>query len=46
MALLRPVTPVNLRAISAADVALSLVKAVKSRKPGIHILLSGDLQRH
>jgi uncharacterized protein YbjT (DUF2867 family) len=46
MALLRPVTPVNLRAISAADVALSLVKAVKSRKRGTRILLSGELQRH
>jgi hypothetical protein len=46
MAQLRPVTPVNLRAISAADVALSLVKAVKSRKRGTRILLSGELQRH
>jgi uncharacterized protein YbjT (DUF2867 family) len=46
MALLRPLTPANYRAIAAADVAASLVKAVKSRKRGTHILLSGELQRH
>jgi uncharacterized protein YbjT (DUF2867 family) len=46
MALLRPLTPTNYRAISASGVALSLVKAVKSRKRGTRILLSGELQRH
>jgi len=46
MGLLRPLTPTNYRAISASDVALSLVKAVKSRKRGTRILLSGELQRH
>lgn len=46
MALLRPVIPANLRAIAAEDVAASLVKAVHSHKRGVHILLSGELQRH
>jgi uncharacterized protein YbjT (DUF2867 family) len=46
MALLRPVTPANLRAISATDVAVSLIKAVRSRKLGIHVLPSAELQRH
>ena len=45
MALFRPVTPANLRAISATDVAVSLVEAVQSRQRGTRILLSGELQR-
>jgi hypothetical protein len=32
MALFRPVTPANLRAIAAADVATGLVRAVKARR--------------
>jgi uncharacterized protein YbjT (DUF2867 family) len=33
MAMFRPVTPANLRAIAAADVATGLVRAVKVRGP-------------
>ena len=44
MALFRPVTPANLRAIAAADVATGLVRAVRSAGPGTRILLSGELQ--
>jgi uncharacterized protein YbjT (DUF2867 family) len=46
MGLFRAVTPANLRAISARDVAVGLVKAVKARRRGTHILLSGELQAH
>ncbi len=46
MRLIQPLTPANLRAISASDVARSLIEAVKTRGPGVHILPSGDLQRH
>ena len=45
MGLLRPVIPANLRAIAATDVALSLIEAVHTRKPGVQVLLSGALQR-
>jgi uncharacterized protein YbjT (DUF2867 family) len=45
MALFRPVTPANLRAIAAADVAIGLIRAVKSAGPGTHTLLSGQLQQ-
>ncbi len=46
MGLFRAVTPANLRAISARDVAVGLVKAIRSRPRGTHILLSGELQGH
>jgi uncharacterized protein YbjT (DUF2867 family) len=45
MALFRPVTPANLRAIAAADVATGLIRAVKAADPGTRILLSGQLQQ-
>ena len=45
MRVLRPVTPANLRAIAARDVALSLIDAVRNAGPGVHTLLSGALQR-
>lgn len=45
MRVLRPITPANLRAIAARDVALSLIDAVRSSGPGVHTLLSGALQR-
>ncbi|HWS05748.1 MAG TPA: NAD(P)H-binding protein, partial [Burkholderiaceae bacterium] len=46
MALFRAVTPANLRAIAAGDVAASLCQAVKEHARGTTILLSGELQRH
>jgi uncharacterized protein YbjT (DUF2867 family) len=46
MALFRAVTPANLRAIAAGDVAASLCQAVKEHPSGTTILLSGELQRH
>lgn len=46
MKLLRGLIPANLRAVAASDVARSLILAVKTRGPGTHILLSGELQRH
>lgn len=45
MRALRPVTPANLRAIAARDVAVSLIEALRTRGPGAHVLLSGALQR-
>ncbi|WOP14771.1 NAD(P)H-binding protein [Ottowia sp. SB7-C50] len=45
MRALRPVTPANLRAIAARDVAVSLIEALRTRAPGAHVLLSGALQR-
>ena len=45
MRALRPVTPANLRAIEARDVALSLMDAARTQGPGAHVLLSGALQR-
>lgn len=46
MKLIRLMVPANLRAVSVSDVARSLVQAIKTRAPGTHILLSGELQRH
>lgn len=40
----RPLLPVNYRAILAKDVAHSLIKAVQAAKPGIVTLMSGDMQ--
>lgn len=45
MRVLRPITPANLRAIAARDVALSLIDAVRNAGPGVHTVLSGTLQR-
>lgn len=45
MRALRPVTPANLRAIAARNVAVSLIEALRTRGPGAHVLLSGALQR-
>lgn len=44
MRALRPITPANLRAIAARDVAVGLIDAVRTRGPGVHVLLSGALQ--
>lgn len=45
MALFRPLIPANYRAVSARDVALSLIAAVAQAQPGCKVLLSGALQR-
>ena len=45
MSALRPLIPANYQAISARDVALSLIEAVNSRADGVHVLPSGQLQR-
>lgn len=44
MRTLRPVLPVNYRAILARDVAHALIRAVKAAKQGVVTLLSGDMQ--
>ena len=41
---LKPLIPDNYRSIQATDVAKALVKAVKTAKPGVQILLSGEMQ--
>jgi uncharacterized protein YbjT (DUF2867 family) len=41
---LRPVLPVNYRAILAKDVAHALIRAVEAAKPGVVTLLSGEMQ--
>jgi len=41
---LRPLLPVNYRAILAKDVAHALIRAVKVAKPGVATLLSGEMQ--
>lgn len=41
---LRPVLPVNYRAILAKDVAYALVRAVQTAKPGVVTLMSGEMQ--
>jgi uncharacterized protein YbjT (DUF2867 family) len=41
---LNPIIPNNYRSIQASAVANALVKAVKSGKPGVHVLLSGEMQ--
>lgn len=41
---LRPLLPVNYRAILAKDVAHALIRAVKAGKPGVVTLLSGEMQ--
>jgi uncharacterized protein YbjT (DUF2867 family) len=41
---LNPIIPNNYRSIDAGDVAKALVKAVKSGKPGVQVLLSGEMQ--
>lgn len=44
---LRPLIPVNYRAILAKDVANALIRAVQAAKPGVVTLLSGEMQgRH
>jgi len=46
MKLIRLMVPANLRAVPVSDVARGLIRALKTRAPGVHILLSGELQRH
>lgn len=41
---LRPLLPVNYRAILTRDVAHALIRAVQAAKPGIVTLMSGDMQ--
>lgn len=41
---LRPLIPVNYRAIQAKEVAHVLVRAVKAAKPGVVTLMSGEMQ--
>ena len=41
---LRPLLPLNYRAILAKDVAQALIQAVQAAKPGIVTLMSGDMQ--
>ena len=41
---LRPLLPVNYRAISTKDVAHALIQAVQAAKPGIVTLMSGEMQ--
>jgi uncharacterized protein YbjT (DUF2867 family) len=41
---LRPIIPVNYRAILAKDVAHALIRAVQAGKPGVVTLLSGEMQ--
>jgi uncharacterized protein YbjT (DUF2867 family) len=44
MHLLKPLIPRNYRAISGAQVANALVEAVQAGRPGVQILLSGQMQ--
>jgi uncharacterized protein YbjT (DUF2867 family) len=44
MRLLKPLIPRNYRAISDAQVAKALVEAVLAGRPGVQILLSGQMQ--
>ena len=41
---LKPLIPNNYRSIQASDVAKALVKAVQSGRPGMQVLLSGEMQ--
>ena len=41
---LRPLLPLNYRAILAKDVAQALIRAIKVAKPGVMTLTSGDMQ--
>lgn len=41
---LRPLVPVNYRAVSANDVASALIQSVQAAQPGVVILLSGEMQ--
>jgi uncharacterized protein YbjT (DUF2867 family) len=40
---LKPLIPANYRSIQARDVALALIEAVKTAKPGVQRLLSGSM---
>jgi uncharacterized protein YbjT (DUF2867 family) len=42
--LLRPLIPANYQSVKAQDVAVALIRAVKTSKPGTTCLLSGALQ--
>ena len=41
---LKPLIPANYHSVQAADVAAGLLRAVRVGKPGVHRVLSGDLQ--
>jgi len=41
---LRPLVPVNYRAILAKDVAHALTRAIKAARPGVVTLMSGGMQ--
>ncbi len=44
MRALRPLIPSNYRVIAAPQIAQALLQAVQQAKPGIHTLLSGEMQ--
>ena len=44
MRVLRPLIPANYRAIHAKDIARALLGAVQHGRPGVRVLLSGELQ--
>ena len=44
MRALRPLIPANYRVIPAAQIAQALLQAVQQAKPGLHVLLSGEMQ--
>ena len=41
---LKPLIPANYQSVQAADVAAGLLRAVRAGQPGVHRVLSGDLQ--
>jgi uncharacterized protein YbjT (DUF2867 family) len=41
---LKPLIPRNLRAIHAADVAMALLRRVTAGRPGVQVILSGEMQ--
>ena len=42
---LRPLIPANYQAVNASQVASGLLHAVRNRPPGLHVMLSGELQQ-
>ena len=44
MRLLRPLIPANYRAVHAADIARTMVRAVQQGQAGVRVILSGELQ--
>ena len=46
MRLLGPLVPANYKTIRPEQVARALVRAVKAGQPGVHRILSGELQAY